>query len=48
MIEEHGIKSKRSQGLIDHAYNVAKKYHKGQQRKYTGEPYIFTLWRLHK
>lgn len=41
MIEEHGIKSKRSQGLIDHAYNVAKKYHKGQQRKYTGEPYIF-------
>lgn len=40
MIEEHGIKSKRSQGLIDHAYSVAKKHHEGQQRKYTGKPYI--------
>lgn len=40
MIEEHGIKSKRSQGLIDHAYSVAKSLHEGQKRKYTGEPYI--------
>ncbi len=40
MIEEHGIHSKRSQGLIDAAYLFAKNAHGEQKRKYTGEPYI--------
>jgi (p)ppGpp synthase/HD superfamily hydrolase len=39
-MSEHGIEHKRSQKLIDHAYAVAKKAHEGQERKYTGEPYI--------
>lgn len=40
MIEEHGIKHSRSQGLIDFAYRFAKESHYGQVRKYTDEPYI--------
>lgn len=37
---EHGIVSKKSQGLIDWACEFAEFAHKGQKRKYTGEPYI--------
>lgn len=40
MIEEHKIKHKDSQGLIDAAYRFAKLFHGDQKRKYTGEPYI--------
>ncbi len=40
MIEEHGIHSKRSQGLVDAAYLFANNAHGDQKRKYTGEPYI--------
>lgn len=36
----HGIKHVRSQGLIDAAYRFAEQAHRGQIRKYTGEPYI--------
>lgn len=36
----HGIKHSRSQALIDYACEFAEKAHEGQQRKYTGEPYI--------
>jgi len=36
----HGITHGRSQGLIDFAYRYAEEAHKGQVRKYTGEPYI--------
>ena len=39
-LKEHSIKSERSQGLIDFAYDFAKKAHSEQKRKYTGEPYI--------
>lgn len=39
-MKEHGITHKRSQKLIDHAYNYAWLCHDGQERKYTGEPYI--------
>lgn len=39
-IKEHGIYSKRAQGLIDHAYRMAKRWHGEQVRKYTGEPYV--------
>ena len=39
-MKEHGIIHKRSQGLIDFAYEYAKKAHGDQKRKYTGEPYI--------
>ena len=34
------IKHSRSQKLIDCAFYFAEKAHKGQKRKYTGEPYI--------
>jgi len=37
---EHGIFHSRSQGLIDAAYNFAKRMHGEQKRKYTGAPYI--------
>jgi (p)ppGpp synthase/HD superfamily hydrolase len=37
---KHGIIHSRSQGLIDYAYRFAKEAHDGQERKYTGEPYI--------
>lgn len=37
---EHGIKSKRSQHLIDFACSFAENAHEGQYRKYTDEPYI--------
>ena len=36
----HNIRSRRSQGSIDYAYRVAEQAHRGQVRKYTGEPYI--------
>jgi len=39
-MDSHGIVSKRSQGLIDAAYEFAKEAHGEQKRKYTGEPYI--------
>lgn len=40
MTTSHGIKHSRSQGLIDAAYRFAEQAHRGQVRKYTGEPYI--------
>lgn len=40
MMSEHGIISKRSQDLVDHAFVFAKEAHYGQVRKYTNEPYI--------
>ena len=40
LIEEHGIKSARSQVIIDYAYFYAKEAHRMQKRKYTDEPYI--------
>lgn len=36
----HGIISDRSQALIDYADSIAEEAHRGQNRKYTGEPYI--------